>query len=261
MNDPSSFYAGLAPLYHLIYPDWDASIQRQATMLDSLIRDQWGDGVSTVLDVSCGIGTQTLGLARMGYEVTASDLSSEEVERARSEAEKRGLKIDFSVADMREAFDHHGRQFDLVVSADNSVPHLLTDEDILQAFRQFYECTRPGGGCLISVRDYDKEDLSQRQVKPYGIREEDGVRWLLWQVWDPRGRVYDVAMYFVEDRGEAECRTHVFRSTYYAIGIDRLMSLMNEAGFVDVKRLDGEFFQPIIVAHRKAQKGATADGR
>ena len=250
MKDSKQFYAGLTPFYHLIYPKWEESIKNQASALDSVVRDTWGE-VSTVLDVSCGIGTQAIGLAKLGYDVTASDLSPEEVERATKEAAASGLSLALSVADMRFAHDHHKSEFDLVLSADNSVPHLLSDDDILAAFRQFHSCTRPGGGCILTVRDYEKEDLSERQVKPYGIREECGVRWLIWQVWDPNPPNYDVTFYFVEDRGEMECKTHVMRSTYYAIGIPRLMELMLEAGFVDVKRLDGKFFQPIIMGTRR----------
>ena len=84
MNDTKEFYAGLTPIYHLIYPDWEASMQRQASMLDSIMRESWGKDVSSVLDVSCCIGTQALGLAKLGYEITASDLSPAEVERAKA---------------------------------------------------------------------------------------------------------------------------------------------------------------------------------
>ncbi len=260
MNETKQFYGGLTPFYHLIYPDWESSIRRQASMLDSIIRESWGADASSVLDVSCGIGTQALGLAELGYEITASDLSPEEVERATAEAAQRDLKIRFSVADMRDAFIHHAREFDVVISCDNSVPHLLTDEDILSAFRQFFRCTRPRGGCIVSVRDYEKEDLSKQQIKPYGIREQNGVRWLLWQVWDCHGSTYDVTMYLVEDQGEAECRTRAFRTTYYAVGIPKLMELMREAGFEDVRRLDDRFFQPIITGTRKAQVEPDGDG-
>jgi hypothetical protein len=37
------------------------------------------------------------------------------------------------------------------------------------------------------------------------------------------------------------------RSVYYAVGIPRLMELMSEAGFSDVRRLDEKFFQPMIL--------------
>ncbi|MCG8638665.1 MAG: class I SAM-dependent methyltransferase [Desulfobacterales bacterium] len=210
--------------------------------------------MSEILDVSCGIGTQAIGLAKLGYDVTGSDLSYEEIQRAAQEVTVRNLTLSLSVADMCYAHDHHMSEFDVVISADNSVPHLLSDDEILAAFRQFYKCTRPGGGCILTIRDYEKEDLSGQQVKPYGIRKKDGVWWLIWQVWDPHPPTYDFTMYFVEDRGKKECKTHVMRSTYYAIGITRLMELMPLAGFNDIERIDDKFFQPMIVGTKGHNK-------
>ena len=244
------FYDQLTPFYHLIYPDWEASLKRQAQILNDIITEFWGDRVSTVLDVACGIGTQALGLAQLGYQVTASDLSVQEVERAKGEASQRQLKLEFSVADMRTAFSHHHRQFDLVIACDNAIPHLLTDTDILNAFEQFYLCTKPGGGGLISVRDYDREERRGVQVKPYGLRQAGSRRYLLFQVWEFHDEIYDLAMYFVEDRGTSECVTHVMRSQYYAVGIGKLMTLLAQAGFEQVQRVDDRFFQPVIIGQR-----------
>jgi SAM-dependent methyltransferase len=251
MTESDTFYDDLAPFYHLIYPDWEKSIAQQGGQLDAVIRELCGDA-RIVLDVSCGIGTQVLGLTQAGYKVTGSDLSTREIERARSEASNRDLKISYSVADMREAFDHHDTQYDVVISCDNSIPHLLSDNDILTAFKQMYQCIRPGGGCIITVRDYEKEDLTKQQIKPYGIREEGGVRWLAWQIWDPHPPTYDVTMYIVEDRGGPNCETHVMRSVYYAVEIPKLIKLMERAGFHEVRRIDKGFFQPMIVGTRNA---------
>lgn len=245
------FYHQLAPFYHLIYSDWEASIQEQSRALDKIIKEYWGQQIETILDVACGIGTQTVGLARLGYHLTASDLSAAAIDRARQEAARRKLAITFSVADMGRAFEHHRRQFDLVIACDNAVPHLLTDEEILGAFRQFYHCTRPGGGCLISVRDYDREERAGVQIKPSGLRLEGQTRYLLFQVWAFEGLIYDLSMYFVEDRGGSDCLTHVMRTKYYAVGLDRLMQLMATAGFNQVRRLDDSFFQPVIIGKKR----------
>jgi SAM-dependent methyltransferase len=247
------FYDRLAPLYHLIFTDWDASIERQADQISTLIHERWGAGARSVLDVSCGIGTQAIGLALSGFAVTASDLSAGAVGRAEAEAQSRGLEIGFSVADMRSAHDHHGRQFDVVISCDNSIPHLLTDADILTALRQMCACTRPGGGCLITVRDYDREERGTGIVKPYGVREAGGVRYVIFQVWDFDGEVYDLAMYFVaDDRSPGPLPTQVMRSRYYAIGTGRLQDLMRQAGFSSVERIDGCYYQPVLVGSREA---------
>jgi len=242
------FYDRLAPYYHLIFQDWEAGIQRQADRLGRVIEDVWGEQVHSILDVSCGIGTQAIGLAGKGFAVTASDLSEGAVERARREAAARGLAIDFSVCDMRQAHVHHAAQFDLVISCDNSITHLLGDEEILSALRAMYACVRPGGGCLLTIRDYDKEERGRGLVKPYGVREERGKRYLLFQVWDFDGDEYDLSFYIVEDDREADVQDiQVIRSRYYAISPDRLMELMRDAGFGAVRRLDGDFYQPILV--------------
>jgi SAM-dependent methyltransferase len=246
------FYDRMAALYHLIFPDWDQSMERQAGQLAGIIRERWGDLAGTVLDVSCGIGTQAFGLARLGFTVTASDLSAGAVARARVEAERRGLTIAFTVADMRAAHEHHRRQFDVVLSADNSITHLLTDADLLLALRQLFACTRPGGGCLLTVRDYDREERGRGLVKPYGTREEGGRRYVIFQVWDFDGPIYDLAMYFVaDDRTSEQVTTHVLRTRYHAVGTDHLLALMRQAGFTRTERLDGRFYQPVLVGHRE----------
>ena len=246
----SDFYDQLTDLHHLVFQDWDESIERQARQLTSVIHERWKDA-STILDVSCGIGIQAIGLATNGFLVTASDLSNGAVTRAKSEAKRRGVEVKFSVCDMRSAHNHHQRQYDIVVSADNSITHLLNDDDLLTALRQLHVCTRPGGGCLLTVRDYDNEERGTGLVKPYGIREENGKRYVIFQVWDFVGQLCDMAMYFVvDDQSSDKLVTHVMRTKYNAVGTNHLLELMKEAGFTSTKRLDGRFFQPVLVGNR-----------
>ncbi len=249
------FYDALAPFYHLIYPDWETSIARQAAALDSVIRAELGDGDGrTLLDVACGIGTQALGMAALGYWVAASDLSAGAVRRLRDEADRRGLVMDARVADMRDAWDAHGRTFHVVLCADNSLPHLLADDHILAALRGFLRCTAPGGACLVSIRDYDAADLQTARIHPHGVHQDDGVRRVLFQVWEPRPPLYETTMYVMEDRPGREIRTRSMRATYYALPVARLVELMREAGVAEVRRMDGAFFQPLVVGRRPAER-------
>ncbi|HSH02442.1 MAG TPA: class I SAM-dependent methyltransferase [Anaerolineae bacterium] len=245
------FYDRLSPFYHLIYQDWEGSIERQAAQLWGVMEREWGGDVKRVLDVACGIGTQSLGLAGLGLVVKGADVSAGAVARAKREAAVRGLAIAFEVGDMRTAYEQHGGGFDVVLAADNAIPHLLSDAEILGALGQMYRCLRPGGGCVITMRDYDGAERGRGLVKPYGTREVDGVRYLVWQVWDFEGDIYTVSMYFVRDEGEeGDVTTEVMRTKYYALSPNRLVSLMVEAGFGEVKRLDDVYFQPVVVGTR-----------
>jgi len=246
------FYDELAPFYHLIYPDWEAGMRRQGQALDAILRSRGGSPPRTVLDAACGVGTQSLALAALGYEVTASDLSPGAVERAAREAAARGLALRTSVADMREVFDHHRRTFDAVIACDNSVPHLLTDADIARAFEQFFRCTAPGGLCLISVRDYDVMEKGGPRVVLHGVRQVEGARFVLFQVLEWEGERYRTTMYVIEDSRPAEPAAHAMRSTYYAVSIARLMDFLRQAGFMEVERIDGTFFQPVVLGRKRS---------
>ena len=256
MNGMSDFYDALAPDYHLIFPDWEESMRRQGRALDAIVRARSDAPPHTVLDVACGIGTQSLPLVRLGYEVTSSDASPAAVQRAAREAESRGLKLRTRVADMRAAFDTHGRTFDVVLACDNAVPHLLSDADILRAFEQFHRCTRPGGLCLVSVRDYAALERGGTQIHPYGVRQAGSTRYVLFQVWDWDGDRYDTTFYIVEHPATGWPTVRTMRTSCYAVGIPALMEMMRRAGFTAVERIDGEFFQPVLVGRKPGASGA-----
>jgi len=59
-----AFYDELAPLYHLVYDDWETSVARQDAALASLIDEYWGADAHAVLDAALGIGTQALGFSQ-----------------------------------------------------------------------------------------------------------------------------------------------------------------------------------------------------
>ena len=239
-------------------PDWDRSISRQADALDRFIKARWPEAKS-VLDVSCGIGTQAIGLAMKGFSVVASDPSESKLEEAKKAAAQRSVSVDFSLADMRQAHAHHRADFDLVVSLNNSIQGLLSDGDIELALQQIYLATRPGGACLISARDYEKEGLTKRHIKSFGLIDRDGAILIYWQVWDFKPPHCEVSIYFTEDVGLDTCQTHVTRTVYNAITPGRILDLMQQAGFADTQRIDNTYFQPLLVGIRPNQPGGETD--
>ncbi|HZT97230.1 MAG TPA: class I SAM-dependent methyltransferase [Chloroflexota bacterium] len=148
------FYDNFASDYGLVYEGkWDSAVARQGQALDALIRSELAEA-SSVLDCSCGIGTQAIGLARLGYSVVGTDVSEKEIERARREAERFGVNTLFAVADFRDLTSVEGH-FDVVISCDNAIPHLLRAADVPRALKQMRAKLRPGGLLVITMRDFD----------------------------------------------------------------------------------------------------------
>jgi SAM-dependent methyltransferase len=250
MVEVGAFYDALAGWYHLVYQDWEASIERQGRALSSLLASEWGSAARRVLDAAVGIGTQALGLAARGFQVMGSDLSLAAVQRAGEEAERRGLGLGCLVGDVR-ALPIRSATFDIVLACDNALPHLLSEDDIRGAFRECLRCIRPRGGCVISMRDYDgPPSPGTVETQDYGDRIWSGRRCRLVQTRRWRGQFYDVAFELVTNGEAKEVVLRTPETTYFAIGVERMAVLMGEAGFTRVRRVDGCLFQPVLVGTR-----------
>lgn len=243
-----AFYDQLAPYYHLLYPDWDASVARQSRGLAVVLSEFGVPAGSSILDAACGIGTQTLGLAQLGYRVTASDISPAAVARASSEAEKRGLVVSFSVADLRRLSQNVAGGFAAVLACDNAIPHLLSDAEIRTAFVECRRVLAPGGVLVVSVRDYAAIERRSPDRRPYGTRSEGGCHYTAEQIWSWEGDQYDLLLRLTEQCGNAAPIVHEFRSRYYAVALSTLERLLRGAGFDSIVRRDEHFFQPLLVA-------------
>ena len=253
--DPT-FYDRLAPHYHLLYPDWEGSIERQGAALAALLEDVGVLPGDPVLDVACGIGTQTIGLLRRGYRVAASDLSAGAVERARAELRARGLDAPVTVADMRDLTPAPNTppaaRAAAVLACDNAVSHLLSDAEIMATFRCWHDALRPGGAAIVSIRDYATIARQSPDVRPYGLRADGDERRMAVQVWEwEDDDVYDMRLYLTDEHPIGTCSTEVLHSRHYAVTVARLLELVRAAGFARVERRDGVLFQPVVVGIRR----------
>ena len=87
-------------------------------LIEKLLREQQ---VKTVLDMTCGTGSQVFYLAARGYEVVGSDFSPALIEMARNKGKNTGKNITFLDGDMRVL---RVGTFDAIISIFNAVGHL-----------------------------------------------------------------------------------------------------------------------------------------
>lgn len=254
MQVPAHPYDELAARYHLIFEDWGKSIVRQAAVLEPLLLQGSADKLPIrVLDCACGIGTQSLGLAMRGFEVEGCDISSGAIQRARNEAADRGLKIPFSVASLLHLDGIAPNSFDAAICIDNSLPHLESNEELLQAARQIFGKLKIGGAFIGSVRDYDALVVERPTAQGPCFYSDDGRSRIVFQVWDWLDeRRYRFHLYITRNV-ESGWDTFHFTTTYRAVLRTELQKVLQKAGFAEVRWLlpsQSGFYQPMFVAIR-----------
>jgi ubiquinone/menaquinone biosynthesis C-methylase UbiE len=114
------------------------------SIIEKLLRKQ---KVNTVLDLTCGTGSQVFFLTKYGYKVIGSDFSPALLEIARKKALKEKLDIKFIDGDMRTL---NIGQFDAVITIFNAIGH-LTKADFEKAIRNIYKNLKFGGVYIFDI--------------------------------------------------------------------------------------------------------------
>ena len=172
--DTAKSYDALARHYHLIFENWEASLERQAAVLSSILELKCGlPGTARVLDCACGIGSQSLGLAKLGFRIHSCDVSARAVERARLEASRRSLDIRFSVANVLDLRGLGDSDFDAAICMDNSLPHLESTEQLYIGFSGCQSRNRRHHRASWSTSSEPGCSHDQKQTCPDNNRPDD----------------------------------------------------------------------------------------
>lgn len=251
MTNIQTFYDNLAPHYDKLFLDWEGSTHEQGKMLDKLFRENGFGTTARVLDCACGIGTQAIGLAGLGYSVTASDLSCGALEEATVRADKMNVKIDFKQADFCSLEDSFSEVFDIVIAMDNALPHMLSQEALEAAVKSIVSQVTDGGMVVISIRDYDALLCEKPPYSPPYIHATEAGQKVSFQTWHWEGDCYRLVQYIIED--ETSLHVSKFECAYRAVRREELTQLFLSCGSSSVMWKFPEetgFYQPIMIAKK-----------
>ncbi len=253
----TDFYDNLSPEYrHNMGWDWEAVMREEGATLNRFLEKQLGrPGPYTLLDCSCGIGTQAIGLALQGHEVHATDLSTVSIDCARQEASKLGVEVTFGVADFRELGEAVSETFDVVLSCDNSIAHCLKDEDLAAALNSMKARLNPGGLLLISLRDYDALVVDKPRFNNEHVQDLPDGRRVVFQLWDwaDNGRQYRNTQFLIKQTDDGY-EVKPFETELRALLRDEIVRAVEEAGYEDVRwhvPKESSYYQPIVTAHNQ----------
>ena len=246
-----TFYNNMASQYDKLFLDWQATTQEQAELLNVIFQDNGFDYRARILDCACGIGTQAIGLALLGYDVTASDISTGELTEAKRRAEENHAAIHFAQADFCSLSETFSEQFHIVIAMDNALPHMLSRETLERAVKSIVNQIAPEGIFVASIRDYDSLLEEKPTYAPPYIHKTDKGQRVSFQTWEWTDDNYRFTQYIIDD--EEEPKISKFECEYRATRRAELTDMLLANGCREVVwKLPEEtgFYQPIVIAKR-----------
>lgn len=183
-----------------------------------------------LLDLACGTGTMSLILAQKGYDVIGVDNSPEMLGEAREKALEAGEDILFLCQDMC-SIDLYGT-VDCTVCLLDSLNHLESKEELLEAFKRVSLFTVPGGLFVFDVNtEYKHKHVLGDNTFVY---DNDDV-YCVWQnEYDDESKTVEIFLdFFQEENGLYRRSSEYFAER--AFSDSDIKNLLSEAGFTDIK--------------------------
>jgi 2-polyprenyl-3-methyl-5-hydroxy-6-metoxy-1,4-benzoquinol methylase len=118
-----------------------------------------------LLDIGTGPATQAMALARMGFTVTATDISATAVEFAREKAKQQGLDIDFQHDDILHT--KLEKQFDVIL--DRGIFQNILPERRAEYIDTLHRLLKPSG--VLFLKCFSNKEKSG--TKPYRFAAEE----------------------------------------------------------------------------------------
>jgi cyclopropane fatty-acyl-phospholipid synthase-like methyltransferase len=120
------------------------------------------------ITLGCGVGRETLYLAKNGFDVTGLDFSNTAIKQARTQAKAAGLDVPFIVDDLTD-LRHSLGTFDLVM--DFGALNDLNQDDRDRYMENVLPLTRPGGYYVMFCfeRMLPNEEVKQRFENDFQI--------------------------------------------------------------------------------------------
>jgi len=184
---------------------------------------------SSVLDMACGSGRHAITFAKMGFNVTAVDLSELLISEAKKNALQTGVKIDFILSDILEY--ETSKRFDLVVNLFTSIGYFENDEENFYVIKKAYDLLNQGGYFIL---DYFNKDYLLKNLIPTTIFSENGFRITQNRSIEETRIIKKIT---IENNGSAE----EFYESVRLYSYEEILVYIKKAGFAVIKQY-GDYF-------------------
>jgi len=159
-QNASDFYNNISDTYDEMF-DFENDL-KSAEKIIAELKKQFS--FKTSLDIGCGTGSFTIALSRSDAKTTGVDLSTSMIDLAKNNSLAYKQNIDFVNSGMTDLINNIDDKFDLIMCMGNTLPHLLTKEDLLTMLSSCKQLLNPGGHLVLNLLNYDRILSSKERI-------------------------------------------------------------------------------------------------
>jgi SAM-dependent methyltransferase len=199
-----------------------------------------------ILDICCGIGRHSLGLAKLGYNVVGVDLSSSFLERASASAKKRRLsrRVRFVLADIRDLYKSvkHLGKFDAAISIFTSIGYFDERSD-MNFFRDLSKLCKKNG---VFVLETVNRDWIVRNFETTGIGNISNIELQEFRAFNFETSFLENVWKFYRMRGDEREHLATIPFNLRIYGAHELVKMLKTTDWKDAKAYDGLELEPLV---------------
>lgn len=182
-------------------------------------------GIRRALDAGSGSGFHSVLLAQLGVEVTALDISSKMMQLTAENARKYNVELKLFNGPFQEAPQEWRGSYDAVFVMGNSLPHVLSREDLRETLRHLLALLRSRGVLIAQCLNYER--ILARKDHVVNARKVNGVVITREYDYDSDGIRFSIVTQADGNPGKAESRETV---RLRPVLKDELAGLLRELG-------------------------------
>lgn len=218
------------------------------TFMDNVPYDEWitnivnklrAEGINDglVLDLGCGTGTITEGLAKNGYDMIGVDISEDMLAIAMDKNVKSGFNILYLCQDISE-FELYGTVRAIVCCCD-TLNYITEKDELLKVFKLVNNYLEPDGVFIFDMNSENKYENILSDNTFAETREDSSFIWE--NTFDIKSRLneYAITLFIKNDEDETYNRyeEYHYQKSY---SIEEIQVLLKEAGLPEASCIETE---------------------
>ena len=248
-NDYNANHTSASPThYDKEAKHYDAFNEERSVQINQVIEHILQESnIKTVLDLTCGTGSQVFWLAERGFDVVGIDINEEMHSIAREKTKQKNIPLRFEHGDIRTS---QVGQFDAVLTIFNSIGH-LTKADFELALQNIYTNLNSGGLYVFDIFNLDyllhEDNITKLTIDWQKKNGDVTAREIQYSTISKDGILASYDIYHEQKWDEAPAISTAFQ-TLQVYSAQQLKALLEQRGFEILQQtdIDGSPLSPLV---------------